>query len=120
MASMQYLFDESTWVSPDSGKGTSPIDSSYCGVDLLSGKLLAYWDFIIANALWHNSVHQEALESVKGLAFEHNKPSAIGELDVLLKSVLSHARSSALERAEQPPQRSRALWAEAVGPVGRS
>eukprot|EP00961_Rhodomonas_salina_P013815 184842-Rhodomonas_salina.1 len=31
MASMQYLFDESTWVAPDGGNGTSPIDSSYCG-----------------------------------------------------------------------------------------
>eukprot|EP00961_Rhodomonas_salina_P245938 3323002-Rhodomonas_salina.1 len=67
MASMQYLCDESTWVSPDGCKGTLPIDSSCCCVDILSGKLLAYWDFIVANAQWHNGVHQEALESVKGL-----------------------------------------------------
>ncbi len=36
MVSMQYLFDESTWVSPDCGKGTLPINSSYCCIDLLS------------------------------------------------------------------------------------
>ena len=43
-----------------------------------------------------------------------------GAADVLLKSVCSHTISSALERAERPPQCCRALWAEAVGPVGRS
>ena len=56
----------------------------YGAENLLSGKLLEYFDFLVMNVPWFNGVNAESQQSVAGLASQHNCKAALRELEKCL------------------------------------
>jgi hypothetical protein len=78
------FMDPTWWVSPDGEPGESPFDTSFFAGerarDILTGKLLQYLDFLVANTPWFNGTNSSALDSVVGIDAAHEEPAAMAEL----------------------------------------
>ncbi len=53
--------------------------------DLLSAKLLAYFDFLVANSPYYNMVNSEVEDTMSGCASEHNRHDNLREMELLMK-----------------------------------
>jgi hypothetical protein len=78
------LMDPTWWVSPDGDAGESPFDTSFFAGDrardILTGRLLQYFDFLVANSPWFNGTNCNAFDSVSGIDTHHESSAAMTEL----------------------------------------
>jgi hypothetical protein len=108
------LTDPELWVSEDGKAGESPFDASFDTRDLLSGKLLAYLDFLVANSPYYNTVNAEVEDALRGCAREHDRHENLREMEVLMKRLYgANAKTIELDETDAPPpKRRRALLSD--------
>jgi hypothetical protein len=79
MTDFKVILDPDTWIDGEGKRGTSPFDAALLGFDLLSKKLLEYFDFLVAHSPWFVSagrkgsvgLNADVLRSLSGSQQEH-------------------------------------------------
>ena len=61
------ITDPANWLPPEEGNIACPFDAVFEDIDLLSDRMLQYWDFLVANAPFFNLWHGDAITSVEYL-----------------------------------------------------
>jgi hypothetical protein len=104
------LTDPDSWLDEGGGPGTSPFDCSLHGRDMLTGKMLEYWDFLMANAPFYNTVNMDVMDELTGSEFEHNSTANMLALEKILKMRYEKkAKRAVPDGVRSPPKRRRAM-----------
>ena len=116
MIDMNILLKTEHWHLPDGSPGSCPADASiqFPGdkekTYLLSGDMLAYFDFLMANVPWFNCVQVNAFNSTQDLAARYDRPPVAALLVQGMEDVWK--RGSAQAGAAPRPKCRRLVMAE--------
>ena len=125
---MDFLLKKEHWKQAETGDpGKSPADACLNlvlkpgddpkveSIDLLSGRLLQYFDFLVANAPWFNGVHHDAYLSVNEFDDKHDEGAATVELYKGLEELYKTEAASVVQ--DRPKKRRRLIMEEHLAAV---
>lgn len=105
LTDFRVLLDPDTW--GEDGGGASPFDSQVAGEDILTGKTLAYWDFLVAHSPWNQTtfagvkvttgIKDEVVEDMDGCEDDHDRQENMRALDNILKEHFGNKRQDSAE-----------------------
>jgi hypothetical protein len=136
MTDFNILLEPRWWKQEDGSTGTSPFDANMDGDDLLSPKLLEYFDFLVAHAPFNRNtsstavtlgIDADVLGDMHGCAKEHSSDENVLALGTMVKAYYGKRGAVAAELAREedaPAKRSRRelfneLSASAATPAAR-
>ncbi len=126
MTDMKMMFlDRSLWKNEEGGKGMSPFDAHYIGYDLLSARILEYFDLLVAHSPWNVAKGSDAtalglnadiVSSLQGCKAEHATQDNINALEEICVAIWGDGKqqgvSSNSEDDINPPKHRCALFKE--------
>ena len=127
MTDMKHMFlDRSMWKNEEGGKGISPFDAHYIGYDLLSARLLEYFDLLVAHSPWSVAkgsdatalgLNADVVSSLQGCKAEHASQENINALEKLCVAIWGDGKQQGGDCSDSdddinPPKRRRALFKE--------